>query len=517
MRRHFGFGGSSAAFDSHSMLMLMLNDEHFKPTSERWKRGHLKGKVVIEDIEDLHESMHWLQFISTSTGELINLVRLYRDETILGALKEESGLDWEQIEDRLQSSTAKSIFDVEKELKETISKNSDFRAVEIAALQVFFEKAFLYRDALADRYKYLYQIAKAIYLLINKEQAIDSKELESFVMSYLRNSEKLRPPSTDRGCFSTSDMLETHAMLTEQFFLKNYDNNELANERFLKLESSDYNDPYIFAIKILFRGLSDVEYFSIVKNKGPGSIWLTIVICIDLALDIYIPDKKSDLKGTSEIDIFPPVRYERVLEAACKIGLFDFKMLDDLNGYRSVLEYRENVRKISDVRIGSTKPFYNIGNDERFKLILNTRSENDTYSFGNSNLYEFVNSLQSYFHRNKKKYNKFYLFDPIFNLSNNNSPTFSNFYHDTSDYYLMLGRPLVTIYDNGGVGLADNLKNLATELLKTSIVSYARYSLAFESGSIYITPKSLSPAITINKQTPMELFVLNLKKDFHAR
>ena len=98
----------NSRFNSHSGISYLPYKEYYVPKN---RESELKktDDYLESYIELIHEQTHWMQHIGTGFGALINHLRMFRDECIIQAIRENK-IPFELIEARIDGTDPTPLF-----------------------------------------------------------------------------------------------------------------------------------------------------------------------------------------------------------------------------------------------------------------------------------------------------------------------------------------------------------------------------------------------------------------------
>ncbi|MDM0116935.1 hypothetical protein QTI66_32935 [Variovorax sp. J22R133] len=506
MRRSTGFGGRDAAFDSHSCLSRHENDADFEMRSRRWKES-LRGRVNDQIWASAHENFHWAQYIATGFGSFLNRLRSERDHQILLALSELPN-SAERIADRFSPAPGGALFDYEAILGKILNSRSPEAPIEWAVAYDLLERSVYYADESRHWVEDNDLIGRIANCLLNRRDGRADHESPSLLSGAW--------PAFD-DAISTEQLLESQAVLFEVFYLDNFGHSEAERtKRFSDLQATPYYAAIHYALRELYKTSSDDQFAQAMQGRGVQSFYVSVLICVDLALDVYFPVAPPSNETLTSVDWCPPLRFRDLIDAVNATGLISLADIDDrwTNSRQVFLDYRERLKSTAELRTSTDHDFIPIGDYFEFEAVSRMRFtpvDGLAHLMRDVSLYEIVSNIQALLHH-KKQSGIGFLHDPILNLSHSNAPEFSNFF-DPNDFRLScLSGPLNISYANGTIGRNLLVPVLAAQALHSSFGTYALYALAFEGGALQVAPWRIADTINFSGQSVPQFFDTFLQK-----
>ncbi len=505
MRRSAGFGGKDAAIDSMSCLSRHSNDADFELGSVRWTR-QLQGNVTPQIWASAHENMHWIQYIGTGLGSVLNLIRSERDRYIMLALHQfqDSAV---RIEDRIAGTGTNSLFDYDAIRSRLLKSGKPETPIEWAVACDLLEHAIYYADAARHWVDHGALLGRVAARLLRSAGDTDADLDESRSLSV---SPDALPAFYQR--LSTEHLLEAQAVLFENFYTQNFQlSEEQRLKRFLDLQPTDYAAPTQYAIRELYADISDEEFVAKMQNGGAIAFWISVIVCIDLAVDIYFPAGGANI-DIAAVDLCPPLRFAKLVASMKTTGLIPLGVID-AKSRKICCGYRDSLKSGAGLRTSTETLCVLVGDYAEFEAVSRMQFESADVRLlmSDVSLYEVVSKIQELIHE-KKKSGIAFLHDPLLNLSSIYSPAFSNYY-DPHDFRLAhFSVPLNTSYVDGTIGRNMSLPVLAAQTAHSSFGTYALYELAFESGMLQAAPWKMHDDFKMSEVTLQRFFGAMLKR-----
>jgi hypothetical protein len=511
MRRSAAFGGQEAAFDSHSCLSRHDNDADFRLEAARWKQ-QLRGNLNPQIWASAHENFHWAQYIGTGLGSFLNRLRSERDRHIMLALHQLPV--WStRIEERISGVGTAPLFDYDTIRHKLLTSGAPVTPIEWAVAYDLLEHAVYYADAA------LHWVNHSVLLDHVAVRLLRGDGDTAFSNSPSPSTLVEKWPKFDE-LLSTEQLLEAQAVLFETFYTQSFALPEQERwKRFIDLQPTPYTAPTLYAIREMYNGISDPQFEAAMQNGGVYAFWISVIICIDLAVDIYFPAGDAIVKVTS-IDWCPPLRFAKLVEVMKTTGLIPLELLDSkwTNSREVFSSYREMLKSGAGVRISTDHDFVLVGDYADFEAVSRMRfiPEGGADSLlSDVLLYDVISKIQELVY-DKKKGGIAFLHDPLLNLKHANSPAFSNYY-DAQDFRLAyLSVPLNISYSNGSIGSNMGLPILAAQAERSSFSTYALYGLAFESGTLQVSPWKIRDDFRMSNETLLRFFGKMLKESMES-
>lgn len=509
MRRSAAFGGQDAAFDSHSCLSRHDNDADFQLGSARWTQ-QLRGNLNPQIWASAHENLHWGQYIGTGLGSFLNRLRSERDRHIMVALHQlpESTA---RIEDRIAGVGTAPLFDYDAIRTGLLASGAPVKPIEWAVACDLLEHGMYYADAAQHWVDHSALLGHVAARLLRGDDNSDIAFSNSPSPSVFAGTW----PVFDEP-LSTDQLLEAQAVLFETFYTQNFALPEQERwKRFVDLQPTSYTAPTLYAIREVYKASSEAQFLAAMQDGGASAFWVSVIICIDLAVDIYFPAGAASVDVTS-IDWCPPLRFAKLVESVKTTGLIPLGVLDAswTNSRQVFCDYREMLKLSAGVRTSTDHDFALVGDYAEFEAVSRMRFEPEGDMrplLRDVSLYEVMSKIQELVYE-KKKSGIAFLHDPLLNLSHANSPAFSNYY-DPHDFRLgYLSVPLNTSYANGTIGRNMSLPVLAAQAAHSAFGTYALYGLAFESGMLQVAPWKMHDNFRMSGETLPRFFGAMLKQ-----
>lgn len=503
-RQRLGFGGSGASFDSHFCASIFQDDIELSVTSPRWQRNNLNGSISSKQLQDLHESFHWLQHILTGSGYFANRIRAVRDRMLVEEIS--NFTEWEaKARSKIRLGRGERFIDYDYQLNQLkLGLPSKHQSVHFQ----FVEDCYYLREFVVERQQHHSLIALAMYILTGElGKKFDNEKATAFLQEYSELSSRGLMPRVDDRFVATEDLMESQAILMEQFYLRHFETHEIRMERIKSLSQSTYMTAHHFFYDVLF-GEDEVGAHKLIKDRG-SDLELTMFLCLDVALDIYLPYSES-VTGYSDFDCYPPIRYSSLVQAVQKLGLYEHKLEHDVSRitHRKLSDYKNALKQEANLRTSSDAEFFYAGpRYHHFEKLTvpHTPVELGPFEF-NLPIYSVVSEIQGFLFHLRKYTNRHDICDPILNLSGNYAPYFTMLFDQNEPAVEYLGKPPLILYRNGLVGLNQQLPLVARQFLRSGLRSYGLFSLAFDDGPVVLCPIALKKDINLNGDYPTDIF-----------
>ncbi|MEP5732414.1 MAG: hypothetical protein ABJL67_23945 [Sulfitobacter sp.] len=449
--------------------------------------------------------MHWLQFATTGFGCFLNRLRFYRDFFILAQVKTLPNNGADALKERLSLTQEKPIFDYDSIENDNLDFVGSSSHIHKAVLLDTLERAFLEKGAQGDKFRNSGMLLPALNLmndLDNRGSVRRSPDFkDAFVSGYVKTSRfGCRPSLTfpDRGTefFATEQLLEAHAIIFEAIYLRHFGHPDVAQSRGDMLQETHYTDAIVYAFRELFKDHDDKEFAAVFDAMHPDDFYTSLIVCIEIALDIYFPED-LDLLDFSETDWYPPTRFAVVIEALKSVGFFRFQ---DVKSRKDAFAYREALVSQASLRTSMDKAPFFLRQFSNFED-LSKPGLNPMFGFGplsqNIPNQAVMDAIQEFYYQ-KKMESVCHFLDPVLNLSNDFAPTFTVLYDETDERVANLSKAPVINYENGTFGLADRSRLIAHQLVESSLTTYPIYSAAFDEGYVRFSPGNIAKTINFS-------------------
>ena len=341
-RKVYGSGFTNSFYDPQTLITKLV-----APEFDYHDKNDFFNKSFEYNATSVHERLHWLQHHGTSFGCFLGALRLSQQSTTLRTLREESS---DQIELLLEqrNSGDKSILNLDPETRYPDFK-SDSKLMNLFS-KIWFDHQWVYKifeDSRFAEQKPGQIPGNAIGEVVSDVMIA----LKEYGFSFTSSQISLRESLESRKWFSMDDsemflvtifkmrltsklIMESPALISEiqllsvqGSFLQESDKKKAIENRIRIMVDGDYGIPIRCLLRVLNIDLNGLQ------NILP-TVSIICFIALNPPLPPYVTDPPENSSSWKWQDIYPPIRFARLLHCVQRIGL-----LGNRSNHEEIFEY----------------------------------------------------------------------------------------------------------------------------------------------------------------------------------